>query len=483
MGAEFIKQAAEKTNDFVGDGTSTSIVLAHAMIEEGIRAVEEQGLDVIHLAEELRNSGNSVIKALETQKEVINDPKKVEEVATLSSKDGQLGKLIAEVMNKIGKDGVVTVDDSNTIENSYEIVEGMNFDRGYISQYMITNAEKMESVYENADILITDKKISSIQEILPLLEKIAQKGKKELVIIAEEVDGDALTTLVVNKIRGTFNTLAIKAPGYGDRREEMLEDIAVITGGKVVSEKAGLKLDKTDLSVLGKASKVISNKDNTTIVGGAGDKKEIEKRVKQLRAQIEKSTSDYDKEKLQERVAKLSGGVAILKIGAPTESAQKELKQRVDDAVAATKAAMEEGIVPGGGMALFNIHLQRESPKPNEFSEAQAALRILSSALAAPLQAIIMNSGESPSKVMSTLIREKTKSKSNWLGFNALTKEIADLKEAGIIDPLKVTKSALLNAVSVASNFLMMGAAIAELPKKDPPMPGPMPGGGMHDGF
>ena len=483
LGAEFIKQAAEKTNDFVGDGTSTSIVLAHAMIEEGIRAVEEQGLDVIHLAEELRNSGNAIIKALETQKEVINDPKKVEEVATLSSKDGQLGKLIAEVMNKIGKDGVVTVDDSNTIENSYEIVEGMNFDRGYISQYMITSAEKMESVYENADILITDKKISSIQEILPLLEKIAQKGKKELVIIAEEVDGDALTTLVVNKIRGTFNALAIKAPGYGDRREEMLEDIAVITGGKVVSEKAGLKLDKTDLSVLGKASKVISNKDNTNIVGGAGDKSDIEKRVKQLRAQIEKSTSDYDKEKLRERVAKLSGGVAVLKIGAPTESAQKELKQRVDDAVAATKAAMEEGIVPGGGMALFNIHLQRESPKPNEFSEAQAALRILSSALAAPLQAIIVNSGESPSKVMSTLIREKTKSKSNWLGFNALTKEIADLKEAGIIDPLKVTKSALLNAVSVASNFLMMGAAIAELPKKDPPMPGPMPGGGMHDGF
>src|SRR3989338_1607204 len=454
LGAEFIKQAAEKTNDFVGDGTSTSIVLAHAMIEEGIRAVEEQGLDVIHLAEELRNSGNAIIKALETQKEVINDPKKVEEVATLSSKDGQLGKLIAEVMNKIGKDGFVTVDDSNTIENSYEIVEGMNFDRGYISQYMIT-----------------------------IVEKIAQKGKKELVIIAEEVDGDALTTLVVNKIRGTFNALAIKAPGYGDRREEMLEDIAVITGGKVVSEKAGLKLDKTDLSVLGKASKVISNKDNTTIVGGAGDKSDIEKRVKQLRAQIEKSTSDYDKEKLRERVAKLSGGVAVLKIGAPTESAQKELKQRVDDAVAATKAAMEEGIVPGGGMALFNIHLQRESPKPNEFSEAQAALRILSSALAAPLQAIIVNSGESQSKVMSTLIREKTKSKSNWLGFNALTKEIADLKEAGIIDPLKVTKSALLNAVSVASNFLMMGAAIAELPKKDPPMPGPMPGGGMHDGF
>ena len=385
-------------------------------------------------------------------------------------------------MNKVGKDGVVTVDDSNTIENSYEIVEGMNFDRGYISQYMITNAEKMESVYENADILITDKKISSIQEILPLLEKVAQKGKKELIIIAEEVEGDALTTLVVNKIRGTFNALAIKAPGYGDRREEMLEDIAIITGGKVISEKAGLKLDKVELSVLGKASKVISNKDNTTIVGGAGNKSDIEKRVKQLRAQIEKSTSDYDKEKLQERVAKLSGGVAVLKIGAPTESAQKEVKQRVDDAVAATKAAMEEGIVPGGGMALFNIHLQRESPKAHEFSEAQAAVRILNAALAAPLQAIIVNSGESPSKLIAALIQEKNKLRSNWLGFNALTKDITDLKEAGIIDPLKVTKSALLNAVSVASNFLMVGAAITEIPKKDLP-PAPQMPGGMHDGF
>ena len=482
LGAEFIKQAAEKTNDSVGDGTSTAIILAHAMIEEGIRAVEEQGLDVIHLAEELRSAGNEIIKALETQKEAINDPKKIEEVATLSSKDRHLGKLIAEVMNKVGKDGVVTVDDSNTIENSYEIVEGMNFDRGYISQYMITNAEKMESVYENADILITDKKISSIQEILPLLEKVAQKGKKELIIIAEEVEGDALTTLVVNKIRGTFNALAIKAPGYGDRREEMLEDIAIITGGKVISEKAGLKLDKVELSVLGKASKVISNKDNTTIVGGAGNKSDIEKRVKQLRAQIEKSTSDYDKEKLQERVAKLSGGVAVLKIGAPTESAQKEVKQRVDDAVAATKAAMEEGIVPGGGMALFNIHLQRESPKAHEFSEAQAAVRILNAALAAPLQAIIVNSGESPSKLIAALIQEKNKLRSNWLGFNALTKDITDLKEAGIIDPLKVTKSALLNAVSVASNFLMVGAAITEIPKKDLP-PAPQMPGGMHDGF
>ena len=467
LGAEFIKQAADKTNDSVGDGTSTAIVLAHAMIEEGIRAVEEQGLDVIHLAEELKNAGKAIIGDLETQKEVINDKKKVEEVAILSSKDKQLGKLIAEVMNQVGKDGVVTVDDSNTIENSHEIVEGMSFDRGYISPYMITNPEKMEGIYENADILITDKKISSIQEILPLLEKIAQKGKKELVIIAEEIEGDALTTLVVNKIRGTFHALAVKAPGYGDRREEMLEDIAVITGGKVISEKAGLKLEKAELAMLGKASKIISTKDTTTIVGGGGDKSDIEKRVKQLRAQVEKSTSDYDKEKLQERVAKLSGGVAIIKVGAPTESAQKELKQRVDDAVAATKAAMEEGIVPGGGMALFNVRLTRENLKPHEFSETQAALRILYAALAAPLQAIITNSGESPSKVMGALIAEKTKSKSNWLGFNAITKEITDLKEAGIIDPLKVTKSALMNAVSVAANFLMVGAAITELPKKE----------------
>jgi len=484
LGAEFIKQAADKTNDSVGDGTSTSIVLAQTMIESGMRAVNEAGLDVIKLADELNNISKSVIHTLEKQKEAINDPKKVEEVATLSSKDKQLGKLIAQVMNKIGKDGVVTVDDSNTIENSFEIVEGMNFDRGYISQYMITNAEKMESVYENADILITDKKISSIQEILPFLEKIAQKGKKELVIIAEEVDGDALTTLVVNKIRGTFSALAIKAPGYGDRREEMLEDIAIITGGKVISEKAGLKLDKADLSVLGKASKVISNKDNTTIVGGAGDKGDIEKRVKQLRAQIDKSTSDYDKEKLlQERVAKLSGGVAVLKIGAPTESAQKELKQRVDDAVAATKAAMEEGIVPGGGIALFNVcQIIMNDVKPYEILEVKAAMGIISEALMAPLKAIIANSGETPSRIIELLDKEKKAKGDNWLGFNAITRKVEDLKSAGIIDPLKVTKSALLNAVSVAANFLMVGAAITEIPKKDPLMPGPMPGG-MPEGY
>ena len=483
LGAEIVKEVATKTNDVAGDGTTTASILAQAIVTEGIKNIAA-GANPIGLKRGIEKATEAVVEHLKKLAIPVGEKKEdIAQVATISAKDKEIGSKIAEVIHKVGKDGVVTVEESQTFGISYEIVEGLQFDRGYVSHYMITNPDRMEAVYEDVDILITDKKISSIQEILPILEKVAQKGKKELLIIAEDVDGEALATFVVNKLRGTFHALAVKAPGYGDRRDEMLEDIAIVTGGKVISEKAGLKLDKTDLSVLGKASKVISNKDNTTIVGGAGDKSDIEKRVKQLRAQIEKSTSDYDKEKLRERVAKLSGGVAVLKIGAPTESAQKELKQRVDDAVAATKAAMEEGIVPGGGMALFNIHLQRESPKPNEFSEAQAALRILSSALAAPLQAIIVNSGESPSKVMSTLIREKTKSKSNWLGFNALTKEIADLKEAGIIDPLKVTKSALLNAVSVASNFLMMGAAIAELPKKDPPMPGPMPGGGMHDGF
>ena len=477
LGAEFIKQAADKTNDTVGDGTSTAVVLAHAMIEEGEKAIKEEGFNVIKLAEELQKASDAVVKELDKQKELINDNKKIEEVATLSAKNAEIGGLIAKVMAKVGREGVVTVEDSNTIGNSFETVEGMQFDRGYISPYMITNPDKMDAVYEDVDILITDKKISSIQEILPVLEKIAAKGKKEIVIISEEVEGDALATLVVNKIRGTFQALAIKAPGYGDRREEMLEDIAIVTGGKVISEKAGLKLDKAELAMLGRARRIISSKENTTIVGGKGKKDEIEKRVKQLRALIERTDSKYDKEKLEERLAKLSGGVAVIKVGAPTESAQKELKQRVEDSLAATRAAMEDGIVPGGGIALFNVYQSAEHAKSHELSVARAAELIIMKALAAPLTAIISNSGEAPAKTIKELTDQKSKSKSGkWLGFNAITGEIVDLKTVGIIDPLKVTKSAFINAVSVAGNFLTIGAAITELPKKEEPAP-PMPHG------
>jgi len=468
LGAEFLKQAADKTNDNVGDGTTTSVILAHALIEEGEKAVKEKGFNVIQLSEALKEEAKFVIENLESQKETIDDVKKIEEVAALSAKDASIGSLIAEVMQKIGKEGVVTIEDSNTISNSYEMVEGMQFDRGYISQYMVTDPGKMEAVLENPYVLVTDQKISAIQDILPLLEKIVASGKKELVIIAEDVDGEALTTLVVNKLRGIFNILAIKAPGFGDRRKEMLADIAIITGAAIVSEDLGKKIQNADISVLGKAAKIISTKDNTIIVDGIGKKEEIEKRIVQIKSQIEKAESDYDKDKLKERLGKLSGGVAVIKVGAPTESAQKSLKQRVEDAVSATRAAMEEGIVPGGGVALWTISkliAQETSNKP----AVAAARNILVKALEAPFSAIVVNSGESVAGVATRIEKEAAGKK--WFGFNAMTNEIGNLKEEGIIDPLKVTKTAFMNAISVAANYLTIGAAITEIPKKEDSSP------------
>lgn len=467
LGAEFIKQAANKTNDNVGDGTTTAVVLAHAMIDEGEKIIREKGFNVIQLAEELRKESEEIVKRLEFQREVIGDDiKKVEEVATLSAKEPEVGRLIAEVMHKIGRDGVVTIEDSNTIGNSYEIVEGLQFDRGYVSPYMITNQERMEAVLDDPYILVTDKKISSVNDILPMLEKVIQSGKKELVIVADEVEGEALATLVVNKLRGIFSVLAVKAPGFGDRRKEMLQDIAIVTGAEFISEDLGKKLENVNVSDLGHAHRVVATKDDTTIVGGKGDKKKINDRIAQLKAQIQKTDSDFDKEKLQERLGKLSGGVAVIKVGAPTEIAQKELKQRVEDAVAATRAAMEEGIVPGGGIALLNVHLKAGPKKVSESPVVAAALSILDRAVEAPINAIVANSGESPSHIIGELKTQKEKSGNLWLGFNALTNKIADLKEAGIIDPLKVTKEAFVNAVSVAANYLTVGAAIAELPEK-----------------
>ncbi len=464
LGAEFLKQAASKTDDNVGDGTTTSVVLSHALIEEGEKAINEKGFNVIQLAESLKSLSSSVIEGLEAQKELIDDQKKVEEVATLSAKDAEVGRLIAEVMNRVTKNGVVTIEDSNSVGNSYELVEGMQFDRGYLSPYMVTNADKMEAVIENPYILITDQKVTAINDLLPVLESVVKSGKKDIVIIADDVEGEALTTLVLNRLRGVFNVLAVKAPGFGDRKKDMLSDLAVVTGAEIISEELGKKLQSADIHSLGSAKRVIATKDHTTIVDGAGQKVEIEKRVAQIKSQMEKTDSEYDREKMEERIGKLSGGVAVIKVGAPTESAQKELKQRVEDAVGATRAAMEEGIIPGGGMALWRVS-KAVQPTATDSQVIAAAKTILTKTLQAPLSSIIENSGESVSAVVSKIETEAGDKK--WSGFNAMTNEVCDLKEKGIIDPLKVTKTAFTNAVSVASNYLMIGAAIVEIPKKE----------------
>jgi len=480
LGAEFIKQAADKTNDKVGDGTTTSVVLAHAMIDEGEKLIRNKGFNVIQLAEELKRGAKAITEGLEKQREVINDNKKIQEVATLSAKDAEIGRLIATVMSQIGREGVVTIEDSNTIGNSHEVVEGMQFDRGYVSLYMATNQERMEASLEDPYILVTDRKISSINELLPVLEKVVQGGKKELVIIADEIEGEALATLILNKLRGIFSVLAVKAPGFGDRRKEMLQDIATVTGAELISEDLGKKLESVEVADLGHAHRVVATKDNTTIVGGRGDKKMIEERIAQIKVQIQKTDSEFDKEKLQERLGKLAGGVAVIKVGAPTESAQKELKQRVEDAVAATRAAMEDGIVPGGGIALFNVYgLNVERLAEENQTVVEAAKTILMKALEAPITAVIVNSGESPEKILPQLRARKAEER--WVGFNGITNKLGDLKEAGIIDPLKVTKTAFNNAVSVAANYLTVGAAVTELPEKKEKMPA-MPGGGMGMG-
>ena len=388
-------------------------------------------------------------------------------MATISAKDSKLGEKIAEVIKKVGKDGVITVEESQTFGIDYEVVEGLQFDKGYVSPYMITNSERMESVYEDPEILLTDKKIASVQEILPLLEKLAKTGKKELVIIAEDVEGEALATFVVNKLRGTFNVLAVKSPGYGDRRKEMLEDIAVITGAKVVSDEVGIKLENADINVLGSARKVISTKENTTIVGGKGKKADIEKRAGQIKAQIAQTDSSYERKNLEERLAKLSGGVAVIRVGAATEVEQKEKQHRIEDAVSATKAAIEEGIVPGGGVALIRSLevLERMSNRmeqsDNMDGEEKAGVDILRHALTLPLWQIAQNAGEAGDVV----VNEVKKLKGNN-GFNAATGKYEDLVKAGIVDPKKVTRSALQNAVSAASMLLTTEALVAEIPQK-----------------
>ena len=473
IGAELIKEVASKTNDVAGDGTTTATILAQAILAEGFSAVNS-GANPVALRKGMDSALGLVIKSLNNRKKKVTK-ENIREVASISANDEEIGKLVADVFNEVGKDGVVTVEESQSTEMSKEIVEGMQFDKGYSSAYMITNTERMEAVHDDPLILITDKKISSIQEIVPLLEKLSQAGKRSLVIIAEEVEGDALATLVLNKLRGTFNSLAVKAPGFGDRKKEMLEDLAVVTGGQVVAEEKGMKLEAVELNMLGRARRVVATKDSTTIVGGKGKPADIDKRVAQLKNQISKTTSDFDKEKLQERLAKLSGGVAVIKVGAQTETELKEKKFRIDDAVSATRAALEEGIVAGGGVALFDV-LRDFNKKTTESAgiivdDFSKGATIIKSILALPIRAIAENSGENPDRVVRGIIKKEF----GW-GYNASNGEYGDMFEMGIIDPLKVVKTALVNAVSVASTILTTEAVITDLEEKEktPPMPGGM---------
>lgn len=474
LGAELVKEVASKTNDVAGDGTTTATILAQALIAEGLRNVTA-GTNPQAIRRGLEKGTEAIVKEI---KEKIATPIKggeIEKVASISANDAEIGAKIAEAMAKVGDNGVITVEESQTFGVDVEVVEGMQFDRGYASPYMITNADRMEAEYQDAHILITDKKISSIQDILPLLEKVAHAGKKELVIICDELDGEAMATLVVNKLRGTFNTLAIKAPGFGDRKKAMLEDIAVLTGGKVISEEVGLKLDTATIGDLGQAHKVVSTKDHTTIVDGHGEKQAILDRVAQLRQQLKQIDSDFEKEKIQERIAKLSGGVAVIKVGAATETEMKEKKDRITDAVEATKAAVEEGVVPGGGVAFLRALSALENAKVE--GDERVGLSILRRALEEPLRMIAENAGKDGAVVV-----EKVKENKDGFGYNAATDVYEDLTLAGIIDPAKVTRSALQNAVSIAVMIITTEAAVTEIPKKEEPAPSGM-GGGMHMGM
>jgi len=487
IGAELIKEVASKTNDVAGDGTTTATVLTQAIVREGLKYVA-MGVNPVGIRHGIEKAGEEVIKELKANAKKIETKEEIAQVATISAEDPEIGKIIAEVMEKVGKDGVITVEESQTFGMSSEVVEGMQFDKGYISPYMITNSEKMQAEFEDPYILITDKKISSLSEILPILEKITQQGKKDVVIIAEEVDGEALATLVINKIRGTFNALAVKAPGFGDRRKEMLSDIAVVTGGKVITEDLGIKLENATIDMLGRAKKVIAKKDSTIIVDGKGEKKDINSRVSQIRKEIQASDSDFDKEKLQERLAKLAGGVAILKVGAATESELTYKKHKVEDALAATKAAVEEGIVAGGGTALVKagvaVRKKYESGTIKNFSkdlitEVDAGFKILLRALEEPLRQIVQNAGQEEGPVVANIVR-KSEFKNN--GYNAVSGTMVDdmIKE-GIIDPVKVTRSAVENAISVSAMLLTTEVAVTDLPEKNQPSGGHAmsQGGGM----
>ena len=464
MGAQLVKEVATKTNDVAGDGTTTATLLAQAIIREGLKNVTAGANPML-----IRNGINiAVEKAVEEIKKIskkIDGKEDIARVAAVSAADENIGKLISDAMEKVGTEGVITIEESKSMGTELDVVEGMQFDRGYVSAYMSTDLEKMEALLDNPYILIVDKKISSIQEILPLLEQIVQAGKK-LLIIAEDIEGEALQTLVVNKLRGTFTCVAVKAPGFGDRRKEMLQDIAILTGGEVISEELGRDLKEVTLDMLGQADSVKITKENTVIVNGKGTSQDIKERVNQIKNQIEETTSEFDKEKLQERLAKLSGGVAVVKVGAATETELKERKLRIEDALNATKAAVEEGIVAGGGTAYVNV-IGEVKKLTSDVADMQVGINIIVRALEEPMRQIALNAG-----LEGSVIIEKVKNSEAGMGYDALHDEYKDMVKAGIVDPTKVTRSALQNAASVAATFLTTEAAVAEIPQKEVPMPG-----------
>ena len=474
MGAQLLKEAATKTNDIAGDGTTTATVLAQAIVNEGLKNVAA-GANPMLLKRGIIHAADIVAGNILTQSTPIETKEEIANVASVSAQDQEIGNLIAEVMDKVGKDGVVTVEESRGLEFETEYVEGMQFDRGYISPYFVSNSETMESSIEEPYILIHDKKVSAAQDIIPILEKLHQIGKRELVIIAEDVDGEALATMVVNKLRGAINVLAVKAPGFGDRRKAMLRDIAVLTGGTVISEETGRKLDSVTVQDLGRAAKVVSTKDDTVIVDGAGEEGAIAGRIDEIRREIDSSTSDYDREKLQERLAKLSGGVAVIRVGAATETELKEKKHRVEDALSATRAAVEEGIVPGGGVALINAMSSLDGVSM-EIGDENTGVTIMRRALEMPMRKIAANAGEDGAVIIQNVRRAQADEGNHRVGFNVMNGEYGDMIDAGIPDPAKVTRGAIENSASIAAMILTTEALITDVPEETPP---PMPGGGM----
>jgi chaperonin GroEL len=472
MGAQLLKEAATKTNDVAGDGTTTATVLAQAIVNEGLRNVAA-GANPMLLKRGIDRASAAAVARIKELATTINGKEDIAHIATISAADPEIGNLIAEVMDKVGKDGVITVEESKGLRFETEYVEGMNFDRGYISPYFVTNSDRMEAVLDEPYILITDKKISAVADIVPVLERVLQQGKRDFLIIAEDVDGEALATLVVNKLRGTLNVLAVKAPGFGDRRKEMLKDIAILTGGQVVSDETGRKLDSAQVSDLGRARRVTANKDETTIIEGHGKESEIQARIKAIKAQIEETTSDYDREKLQERLAKLSGGVAVIKVGAGTETELKEKKHRVEDALSATRAAIEEGIVPGGGVTLLKAATALDSLKLQ--GDEATGVAILRRALEEPMRQIAANAGLDGSVVVSEVRRQQKETGNERIGYNVMTGAYVDMVAEGIIDPAKVTRSAVENAVSIAGMILTTEALVTEIPEKEKPAAPPMP--------
>ena len=471
MGAQLIREVASKTNDVAGDGTTTATVLAQAMVNEGMKNLAA-GANPVDLRKGMKKATDKAVEIIASMSKAVEGKAQIARVAAVSSGDDEVGHLVADAMEKVSKDGVITIEESKTMKTELDLVEGMQFDRGYISAYLATDMDKMEAVLENPYILITDKKISNIQDILPLLEQIVQSGSK-LLIIAEDVEGEALTTLIVNKLRGTFSVAAVKAPGYGDRRKEMLQDIAILTGGQVISDELGLDLKETQMDQLGRAKSVKIQKENTVIVDGEGDKEAIQARISQIKAQIEETTSDFDREKLQERLAKLAGGVAVIRVGAATETEMKEAKLRMEDALAATKAAVEEGIIAGGGSAYIHATKELQSLVDSLEGDVKTGAKIIMKALEAPLYHIVANAGLEGSVVIN-----KVKESETGIGFDAYNEEYVDMVKAGILDPAKVTRSALQNATSVASTLLTTESVVSII-KEDTPAPAANPNMGM----